>query len=142
MGRLIDADLLIERMGFYNTSQEREENVGQIITLEDFDNMPTAYDVDKVVEELEERKALHERLVDYETKNGTVTEKYRHIKAIDVLNDAIEIVKQGSVSDDVCEWTKSKDYPFDWFVGCDGCEVNHKQGDYCPRCGKKIKVVE
>ena len=45
-------------------------------------------------------------------------------------------------ADDVCEWTKSKDYPFDWFVGCDGCEVNHKQGDYCPRCGKKIKVVE
>ena len=54
----------------------------------------TAYSVDKVVEELEERKALHERLVDYETKNGTVTEKYQHIKAIDVLNDAIEIVKR------------------------------------------------
>ena len=105
-------------------------------------NAPTAYSVDKVVEELEERKALHERLVDYETKNGTVTEKYQHIKAIDVLNDAIEIVKQGSVSDDVCEWTKSKDYPFDWFVGCEGCEVNHKQGDYCPICGKKIKVVD
>ena len=45
-------------------------------------------------------------------------------------------------ADDVCEWKKSKDYPFDWFVGCDGCEVNYKQGDYCPRCGKKIKVVE
>ena len=105
-------------------------------------NQPTAYDVDKVVEELEERKALHERLVDYETKNGAVTEKYQNIKAIDVLNKAIEIVKQGGASDDVCEWKKSKDYTFDWFVGCDGCEVNHKQGDYCPRCGKKIKVVE
>ena len=45
-------------------------------------------------------------------------------------------------ADDVCEWKKSKDYPFDWLVGCDGCEVNHKQGDYCPRCGKKIKVVK
>ena len=57
--------------------------------------LPTDYDVDKVVEELEERKALHERLVEYENKNGTVTEKYQHIKAIDVLNDAIEIVKKG-----------------------------------------------
>lgn len=104
-------------------------------------NIPTAYDIDKVVEELGERKTLHERLVEYETKNGTVTEKYQHIKAIDVLNDAIEIVKHGGVSDDVCEWKKSKDYPFDWLVGCDGCEVNHRQGDYCPRCGKKIKVV-
>ena len=52
-------------------------------------------DVDEVVEELEERKALHEILVDYETKNGTVTEKYQHIKAIDVLSDTIEIVKKG-----------------------------------------------
>ena len=66
-----------------------------MIALRLLDNEPTAYDVDKVVEELEERKALHERLVDYETKNGTVTEKYQHIKAIDVLSDAIEIVKKG-----------------------------------------------
>ena len=51
-------------------------------------------------------------------------------------------VCEWEISDDVCEWEKSKDYPFDWFVGCDGCEVNHRQGDYCPRCGKKIKVVE
>lgn len=56
--------------------------------------------------------------------------------------DDIIIRKFEENKDDVCEWTKSKDYPFDWFVGCDGCEVNHKQGDYCPRCGKKIKVVE
>ena len=55
--------------------------------------------LDKIVDELEERKALHERLVDYETKNGTVTEKYQHIKAIDVLNEAIEIVKQGGESE-------------------------------------------
>ena len=56
---------------------------------------PTAYDIDKVVEKLEERKALYERLVGYESKNGTSTEKNQHIKAIDVLNDAIEIVKEG-----------------------------------------------
>lgn len=71
-------------------------------------NMQTVEDVKKeavneyvkvVVEELEERKALHERLVEYENKNGTVTEKYQHIKAIDVLNDAIEIVKQGIIKD-------------------------------------------
>ena len=65
------------------------------IIVNAINEQPTAYDVDNVVEELEERKALHERLVDYETKNGTVTEKYQYIKAIDVLNDAIEIIKQG-----------------------------------------------
>ena len=56
-------------------------------------------------------------------------------------SEAIEIVKQGGVSDasdNVCEW---KRYPSNWFVGCDGCKVKHKQGDYCPICGKKIKIV-
>ena len=42
------------------------------------------------------------------------------------------------VSDDVCEWKK---LPFSWFAGCDGRKVEYKQGDYCPRCGKKIKIV-
>ena len=64
-------------------------------TVEDVKKEAVNEYVKSVVEELEERKALHERLVDYETKNGTVTEKYQHIKAIDVLNDAIEIVKEG-----------------------------------------------
>ena len=87
---------------------------------------PTAYSVDKVVEELE----LHS------FELGTDTLPVHYVR----LNDAIEIVKQGGASDDadnVCEWKK---YPFNWFAGCDGCEVNHKQGDYCPRCGKKIKI--
>ena len=69
-------------------------------TVEDVKNEAVNEYAKSVVEELEERKALHERLVDYETKNGTVTEKYQHIKAIDVLNDAIEIVKQGGVRTD------------------------------------------
>ena len=57
-------------------------------------------------------------------------------------NDTIVLRKyEENRADDVCEWRKSKDYPFDWFVGCDGCEVNHRQGNYCPRCGKKIKIV-
>ena len=100
-------------------------------------NQPTAYDIDKVVEELEE---LDEKSIT-RYKNGN----FRDFDGVEYYikkREAIEIVKQGGVSDDVCEWKKSKDYPFDWLVGCDGCEVNHRQGDYCPRCGKKIKVVE
>ena len=83
--------------------------------------------LDKIVEELE----LHS------FELGTDTLPVHYVR----LNEAIEIVKQGSasdVSDNVCEWKK---YPFTWFTGCDGCEINHKQGDYCPRCGKKIKIV-
>ena len=54
MSRLIDADALIDYLGFGNTEDEREENVGEIVTLEDFDNQPTAFDLDKVEERLEE----------------------------------------------------------------------------------------
>lgn len=108
------------------------------------ENQPAAYSVDGVVEELEERKALHERLVDYETKNGTVTEKYQHIKAIDVLNDAIEIVKQGGVFDDVCEWEYDKHFEFakSKCGSIDTHRIEFKKLKYCPYCGKKIKVVE
>ena len=71
-------------------SDDAKDTVLRIIN-----EQPTAYGIDKVVEKLEERKALYERLVGYESKNGTSTEKNQHIKAIDVLNDAIEIVKAG-----------------------------------------------
>ena len=92
-----------------------------------FENSRQACDIDKVVAELEK---IEQHCLDMSDWQGQ-----------SAICDAIEIVKLGGVTDDVCEWKKSKDYPFDWLVGCDGCEVNHRQGDYCPRCGKKIKAV-
>ena len=53
MSRLIDADVFIEYLGL-NAENSIEENLGEIVTLEDFDAQPTAYDVDKVVEQLED----------------------------------------------------------------------------------------
>ena len=97
---------------------------------------PTAYDVDKVVKEL--NKLDVKAIKRY--KGGTFGD-YEGTDYYIKKNEAIEIVKQGGVFDDtdnVCEWKK---YPFDWFTGCDGYKINHKQGDYCPRCGKKIKTV-
>ena len=48
----------------------------------------------KIIEKLEERKQLHNRMIDYENKNGTVYEEFQQRKAVEVLNYAIEIVKQ------------------------------------------------
>ena len=84
--RLIDADLLIERLGFYSTPQEREENAGQIITLEDFDKMPTAYDVDAVVKKLKRRSKEYNSGVRLHGKPEEM-----------ITNEAIEIVKGGGV---------------------------------------------
>ena len=136
--RLIDADLLIERMGFYNTSQEREENIGQIITLEDFDNMPTAYDVDKVVKELEENASRYTKK--YLTPYGN--NGYRDVKAISI-HKAIEIVKQSGASNDVCEWESVSDGEFIQNPHTKRLYSNEPsiQNVYCNTCGKKIKVM-
>ena len=48
MKRYVDVDKFIEDLGFENTEQEREENIGEIVTLDDFDRQPTE-DVIKVV---------------------------------------------------------------------------------------------
>ena len=94
MSDLISRSELIKH---FEAIQQQENVVGLefIAMIDEIKEQPTAYDIDKVVEELEKRKALYERLVGYESKNGTSTEKNQHIKAIDVLNDAIEIVKAG-----------------------------------------------
>ena len=125
--RLINAD---EAKKFYKENLILPEKSHEIIVRTMIDAVPTAYDLDKVFSELKTDSSV--KLYGSQNSDNYMIPVKR----------AIEIVKNGGVADDVCEWTKSKDYPFDWFVGCDGCEVNHKQGDYCPRCGKKIKVVE
>lgn len=48
MKRYIDADRFIEYLGFENTEEERDENVGEIVTLQDFDN--------QIVEDVQEVK--------------------------------------------------------------------------------------
>ena len=53
MSRLIDADVFIEYLGL-NAENSREENLGEIVTLEDFDAQPTAYDSNNVIEQLED----------------------------------------------------------------------------------------
>lgn len=107
---------------------------------------PTAYNIDKVIEEIKTLKeeALGEyNMGEYNLDNNignSISENYRkdmNEGKCFAYDDAIEIVKQGGDANGVCEWKK---YPFNWFAGCDGRKVEYKQGDYCPRCGKKIKI--
>ena len=120
MSDLINRRELIKH---FEAIQQEENVVGLafVAAIDEIKGQPTAYSVDKVIEELE----LHS------FELGTDTLPVHYVR----LNEAIEIVKQGGVSDYVCEWKK---YPFDWFTGCDGYKINHKQGDYCPNCGQKL----
>ena len=93
----------------------------------------TAYDVDKVVEELEK-----------ELEKGNIAIDFGDFRLF-------EIVKQGGVSDDVCEWNgeKSRIVTFTRFTTSCGDNIDLQTNSellkafiYCPFCGKKIKVVE
>lgn len=92
MGRLIDADELIDILGFEDTQEERDKNVGEIITLEDIDRIPTAYDPDKVVEQLEDRKSLM-------LETFKISESDIDRGRIYGMDKAIEIVKAGGTDE-------------------------------------------
>ena len=92
-------------------------------------NQPTAYDIDKVVEELKCDRC--ESCSFIEVCGGT---KYCGI----CHEKAIEIVKQGGVSD-VCEW--HCDEYGRWHTECHYLADNDPlEYTFCPYCGKKIKA--
>ena len=96
--RLIDADVLIEEMKKTETEYENAMTCpswwGAFNVISE---QPTAYDIDKVVEELEKNASRYTKK--YLTPYGN--NGYRDVKAISI-HKAIEIVKHGGVSDDVC----------------------------------------
>lgn len=94
--RLIDADAFksqIAGMAISNNYPANKANAW----CELIDAQPTAYDPDKVVEQLEKKKQTHKRVIEYEKKNGTITEEFQQRKAVEVLENAIQIVKGGGV---------------------------------------------
>lgn len=132
MGRLIDTDVLEEFIKTHSCSVGTD---GVLLTVgEDkrwhnlLEYIPTAYDVDKVVEKLEKQsKPLGIGFIPDE----------RYIKE----KKAIEIVKQCGVADDVCEW--KEDAYGRWHTECNMLADNDPlEYTHCPYCGKKIKVVD
>ena len=93
-------------------------------------NQPTAYDIDKVVEELE----------------GKIGDMY-FCEYRDAFIDALEIVKQGGVSDDVCEWRLCDEEANVYDTSCRNPHIliegtpQENNYEFCPYCGKKIKTV-
>ena len=104
-------------------------------------DVESAYDIDKTVEELESfAKLAEDRWV-----NGTSKHAYQEHKC---WVKAIEIVKQGCVSDDVCEWRLCDEEANVYDTSCRNPHIliegtpKENNYEYCPYCGKKIKVVE
>ena len=129
--RLIDADTLKDILLKHGYTTEHNQIFRYI------DEQPTAYDADKVAEEL---KRIRAKKTCNKEKCDT-----KEICRICVVDDAIEIVKQGGVDDDVCEWKYIDTVSFNAKFSCNGKTRNIKSMrsyKHCPYCGKKIKVVE
>ena len=90
--------------------------------------------LDKIIEELE----LHS------FELGTDTIPVHYVR----LNEAIEIVKQGGVSDDVCEWRLCDEEANVYDTSCRNPHIliegtpKENNYEYCPYCGKKIRVIQ
>ena len=87
--RLIDADALIKNLSYLYTKNHIPIDMRAKEILTTIIEQPTAYDVDKVIKELE----LHS------FELGTDSLPVHYVR----LNEAIEIVKQGGDAKDVCE---------------------------------------
>ena len=131
--RLIDADDFKKFMQALCKAGSPYESFIELL-----DKQTTAYDIDKVVEELEQKKEEVQRM-----RNTCVA--LSDLEVCDIENvtyeRSIEIVKHGGVSDDVCEW--HCDMYGRWHTKCHTLADNDPlEYTYCPYCGKKIKVVE
>lgn len=138
MGRLIDAGLVLDNLSGRLESMKDYDAVKDVIN-----NMPTAYDVDKVVEQLEEVEKIMTSPVNVDCFG-------EECKASDctvcLISKAIEIVKSSEQEQkSECEW-KLEDSESNLYVT--ECENRHlifegtpeENGyKYCPYCGRKIK---
>ena len=127
--RLIDADDFFNRLNNDTDLCAEMEFEGLKALKKYLDLQPTAYSVDKVVEELEKEKI--KKPWDYEDRMYNCA-----------ICDAIETVKQGGLSDDVCECRQTSTAKYSTSCGYRLEEYFDTNACYCKQCGKKIKVVD
>ena len=133
--RFIDADSIRGCAKYIKTNEKFEPYIMIDDLVKLLDEQPTTYDVDKVVNQLK---------TDFSVKLYGSGNSDNYLIPV---KKAIEIVKNGGVSDNVCEW-KYNDSEYYFESSCkhlhifmsDGPEENEYR--FCPYCGKKIKVVE
>lgn len=149
--RLIDADSIRGCAKYIKTNEKFEPYIMIDDLAKLLDEQQTAYDIGKVVKELEERTDFLKNCTKYGNKNAKQqAESYSTMmmyEIADLVDDLIEIVKHGGVSDDVCEWKLDShlenDTPAEFLI-CPHSPKKIFSTDikYCPYCGKKIKEVE
>ena len=140
--RLIDAYKLIDYFYYGIDDKPIIDGISDRKIIDIIKNQPTAYDIDKVVKELEEMKMRYFLTI---ANTGDEKSDFAYENVGNALDKAIEIVKQGGTSDDVCEWKVGKSND-EWKPNCEPNSTYNVFGvawfRKCPYCGKKINVVE
>ena len=137
------SDLISRRelIKHFEAIQQEENVVGLVFVaaIDEIKEQPTAYSVEKVIAELEKHKDTTDlTTVDEEMLVGFTTYQGAFNEAID---KAIEIVKQGGASDDVCKCRQLKDYNSLFETSCGNISGMYRGFSFCPYCGKEIKIV-
>lgn len=101
MGRLIDTEKLKADLEKVISKNEDMDCLDFLRAASVIDAQPTAYDLDKVIEQLEKKIQTHKRIAEYEKKNGTITEEFQQRKAVEVLESAIKIIKAGQINENI-----------------------------------------
>lgn len=147
--RLIDAGLLLDHLSGRLESMKDYDAVKDVVN-----NMPIAYDVDKVVEQLEEERELsYANFDEYVEEVSPCLDAEYHDTFSRGLERAARIVKDGVRTDDVCVWKYSKEIMdnVEFEVGCNQTPLkrgivpnnfSYHEFRFCPFCGKKMKVVD
>ena len=101
MGRLIDADSLkkeLYQQWFIDILLTQTSSEDMFYALaQKIDAQPTAYDPDKVVEQLEEAEHNARTMIGFEKAYGSVDDRIKAEAEARALKHAIEIVKGGGV---------------------------------------------
>ena len=133
--RLIDADELKLCYTGSDTNKSSYLSIRKMI-----DTSKTTYDIDKVLKQLKEQSVNAEKDMNLSDNYSEAQYKGGMWQAYE---KAVEIVKQGGVSDDVCEW-KSTGVNNAWNPNCEHNSTYYVSGvawfKRCPYCGKKIKI--
>ncbi len=96
MSRLIDADALCEKIRKIYDGYMLDEGCAPIDFENMVDDMPTAFDTEKVVEQLEEKKVKFQKEMEECIFKGLPYHDSTEGKIIGI-NNAIDIVKKGGV---------------------------------------------
>ena len=139
MSDLINRNTLIKEIKSLNIvlngkqifSDDAKDTILKII-----DEQPTAYDVDKIISQLED---YGNEEIDY--YRNTPYENYIR----ECVSKAIEIVKQNNVSQDdtsnsICEWKQLRYNGSLFETSCSNVSGMYRGFSFCPYCGKEIKV--